>query len=67
MCAFGALGLDKVLKQFLEEYTAGGQIIVILLQRIQRLFQGGKQTPEFCLFFFRQMVLVYIIGAPALA
>ena len=52
-------------KQPLGEDTAPGQILVVLLQRVQGLLQGLGQTADFGLFFLRQVKQVEIVGTPA--
>lgn len=49
--ALGALGLDKAVDQLLWKYAARGEIIVVGLQRIQRLGKRGGRSLLFSVLF----------------
>ena len=66
LAAFLPLQADPVPDQLLGEHPAGGQVVVVLLQSVQSLFQGGGQVLEPGLFFLAQMVQVHVIRPPAL-
>ena len=44
--ALGAFALDEVRDQLLREDVPGGEVVVILLQRVQRLLQRGGQLVQ---------------------
>ena len=64
--ALGALGGDEVRQQLLGEDASGGQIVVIGLQRIQRLLQGGGQALELLLLLVGEVEEVEVVGTPAI-
>ena len=44
LTALLTLALDEVLQQFLGEHAAGGQVVVIGFQRVQRILQTYGQA-----------------------
>ena len=63
--ALGPLGFDKAADQFLREYAAGGQIVMVGLQSVQGILQAGGKALELGLFLLRQVIQVHVIGTPA--
>ena len=64
--ALFALQSNEILDQMLGENAAGGQVVVIGFQSVQRILQTGGQTGQLGLFFLGQMIEVHIIGTPTI-
>ena len=63
LCALCTLGLNKVLQQFLGEYTTGGEVVMISFQSIQCGIQAGGQTLQLLFFFlFFELLLLCLFS-----
>ena len=64
LAALCPLGLDKVLDKLLGEYAACGEVVVITLERVERIVKSGGKVAELCLLLIGEVIEVHIVGAP---
>ena len=66
LLCFCAVLIDMKPYQPLGKYSAAGQVLVILLQRVECLSETAGQSAELCLFLVWQIKQVAVEGTPAL-